>query len=81
MPIPKRNQGEQEQDYIGRCIKNLLDEYDQDQAAAICYQQLDIQLGMDSSWRKSFLNKPESTCLTQYRQPDIDQVKSDVKLK
>jgi hypothetical protein len=81
MPIPKRNQGEQEQEYIGRCIKNLLDEYDQDQAAAICYQQLDIQLGMDSSWRKSFLNKPESTCLTQYRQPDIDQVKSDVKLK
>ncbi len=55
MPIPKRNQGEQEQDYIGRCIKNLLDEYDQDQAAAICYQQLDIKLSADSEWRKSFM--------------------------
>ena len=52
MPIPKRNQGEQEPDYIGRCIKNLLDEYDQDQAAAICYQQLDIKLAADSEWRK-----------------------------
>jgi hypothetical protein len=62
MPIPKRNQGEQEQDYLGRCIKNLLDEYDQDQAAAICYQQLDIKLGMDSEWRKSFLN-PNSNLL------------------
>jgi hypothetical protein len=56
MPIPKRNQGEQEQEYIGRCIKNLLDEYEQDQAAAICYQQLDIQLSADSEWRKEFMN-------------------------
>ena len=55
MPIPKRNQGEQEQDYIGRCIKNLLDEYEQDQAAAICYQQLDIKLAADSEWRKQFI--------------------------
>lgn len=55
MPIPKRNQGEQEQDYISRCIKNIADEYEQDQAAAICYQQLDIQLSADPNWRKSFM--------------------------
>jgi hypothetical protein len=61
MPIPKRNQGEQEQDYIGRCIKNLLDEYDQDQAAAICYQQLDIKLSADSEWRKSFMASKNPT--------------------
>ena len=55
MPIPKRNQGEQEQEYISRCIKNISDEYEQDQAAAICYQQLDIQLSADPNWRKSFM--------------------------
>jgi hypothetical protein len=72
MPIPKRNQGEQEQDYISRCISNISDEYEQTQAAAICYQQLDIQLSMDSSWRKSFLNPNkalinELKCKTNHR--------------
>ena len=40
MPIPKRNPTESRDEYIGRCISNLSDEYPQDQAAAICYQQL-----------------------------------------
>lgn len=40
MPIPTRTPGESKDDYIGRCIKNLSDEYPQDQAAAICYNQL-----------------------------------------
>ncbi len=40
MPIPKRNLGENRDEYVGRCIKNLSDEYPQDQAAAICYAQL-----------------------------------------
>ncbi len=67
MPIPKRNQGEQEQDYVSRCIKNISDEYEQDQAAAICYQQLSINLTADKQWRKDFLSfKPESTCLKHY---------------
>ena len=61
MPIPKRNKGEQEQDFIGRCIKNLLDEYEQTQAAAICYQQLDIQLSADPEWRKSFMASKNPT--------------------
>jgi hypothetical protein len=66
MPIPKRNQGEAEDTFIGRCIGELSGEYEQDQAAAICYQQLSINLTMDKNWRKSFVNQPESTCVTHY---------------
>ena len=40
MPIPNRKPGEQKDAYIGRCIANLSDEYPQDQASAICYNQL-----------------------------------------
>ena len=57
MPIPNRKSGEQEQDFIGRCASQLVGEegYERDQAVAICYQQLDIQLSADKDWRKSFL--------------------------
>ena len=42
--------GESEDDYIGRCIPKLIDEgYDQDQAAAICYD----------SWRNRFEENDE----------------------
>lgn len=40
MPIPKRRSGERRDDFIGRCIANLKGEYPEDQAAAICYEQL-----------------------------------------
>jgi hypothetical protein len=57
MPIPKRRSSEAEQDFIGRCAEKLIGEegYERDQAVAICYQQLDIQLTADKDWRKSFL--------------------------
>jgi len=55
MPIPQRKQGQSEDTFIGECISQLVGEYDQEQAAAICYQQLDIQLSADKDWRKSFL--------------------------
>jgi hypothetical protein len=67
MPIPARKKGEQEQDFISRCIGDLSSEYDTPQASAICYQQLAVQLTVDKEWRKSFLNSPEATCLTQYK--------------
>ena len=40
MPIPSRNQGEGKDTYIARCVAELSGEYPQDQAAAICYNQL-----------------------------------------
>lgn len=55
MPIPKREKGQPEQEFISSCIKKLIDEYEQDQATAICYQQLDIHLSADSEWRKWFI--------------------------
>jgi hypothetical protein len=64
MPIPKRKQAEAEDTFISRCAEQLVGEegYDRDQAVAICYQQLDVQLALDPAWRKSFLN-PTSTFL------------------
>lgn len=52
MPIPKRNKGERENDFIPRCISAIADEYEQDQAVAICYQQLNISLIGDKEYRK-----------------------------
>ena len=40
MPIPKLNEGEDEKSFISRCVSAISDEYDQEQAVAICYSQL-----------------------------------------
>jgi hypothetical protein len=40
-PIPSPESGEDEQKYISRCISDIIDEYGQEQAAAICYGQLE----------------------------------------
>ena len=37
MPIPTPNKNETEQEYVSRCISDISSEYEQDQAAAICY--------------------------------------------
>lgn len=37
MPIPQPNQGENESDFVSRCISKIIGEYDQEQASAICY--------------------------------------------
>jgi hypothetical protein len=57
MPIPNRKSGEQEQDFIGRCASKLIGEegYEREQAVAICYQQLSVDLTADKDCRKSFL--------------------------
>ena len=40
MPIPKRNAGEDRDEFISRCISQISDEYPTKQATAICYAQL-----------------------------------------
>jgi len=54
MPIPQLESGEQEQEFIARCIKELIekDNKPQDQAAAICYQQLTVDLIKTKGYRK-----------------------------
>ena len=37
MPIPNKESGEREDDYIGRCMEAIGDEYPQEQSLAICY--------------------------------------------
>jgi len=40
MPIPSKRATESRDEFVGRCISELSAEYPQDQAAAICYNQL-----------------------------------------
>jgi len=42
-PIPSPSGDEDEQAYISRCISNIIDEYGQEQAAAICYNRWENQ--------------------------------------
>ena len=57
MPIPKRESGERENDYIPRCMSEIASEYEQDQALAICYQQMSISLIRDKEYRKMLTQK------------------------
>lgn len=40
MPIPQKTPLETRDEYVARCIADIRNEYPVDQAAAICYQQL-----------------------------------------
>lgn len=40
MPIPSKKPTESRDEFIGRCISELSNEYPRKQAAAICYTQL-----------------------------------------
>ena len=57
MPIPQRNKGERENEFIPRCVSEISGEYEQDQALAICYQQMSISLIRDKEYRKMLTQK------------------------
>ena len=38
-PIPSPESDEEEEKYISRCVSSIIDEYGQEQAAAICYSK------------------------------------------
>jgi hypothetical protein len=62
MPVDKPKPGESEGDYLAYCIPAEIKEgYERDQAVAICYQKLDIQLSADKNWRKTFMNSKNPT--------------------
>ena len=50
MPIPTPSAGQTEEQYIGECIPAIIDEYGQEQAAAICY----------ATYEKENMSKPTS---------------------
>lgn len=47
MPIPTPTSGENEKDFVSRCISKIIDEYDQSQAAAICYSKYRKKMSED----------------------------------
>jgi hypothetical protein len=51
MPIPQPKSGETEEDFIGRCMSAIYDEYGQEQGSAICY----------STWREGKMKKTTSS--------------------
>jgi hypothetical protein len=56
MPVDKPKPGESEEDYLAYCIPAEIKEgYERDQAIAICYQKLSINLATDKKWRKTFM--------------------------
>ena len=62
MPVDKPKPGESKEDYLAYCIPAEIKEgYERDQAVAICYQKLDIQLSIDKNWRKTFMNSKNPT--------------------
>lgn len=46
MPIPKTKDGQSEQEYVSECISAIIDEYGQEQAAAICYNTYRTEKGL-----------------------------------
>jgi len=58
MPIPKRKEGEVERDFISRCVRSIIDEYDRDQALGICYSQLREKM---SEIEDKFVLRPRKT--------------------
>jgi len=58
MPIPKRKEGEVERDFISRCVRSIIDEYDRDQALGICYSQLRKKM---SKIEDKFVLRPRKT--------------------
>jgi hypothetical protein len=48
MPIPTKESGEREEDYIGRCMSAIGEEYPQEQALAICYGKFRENMNTES---------------------------------
>ena len=67
MPIPNQRQGEQNDAFVSRCIGELVGEYEQDQAAAICYQQRDVQLMNNKEWRREFVSSADNKVKQLYK--------------
>ncbi len=48
MPIPKPTSAENESQFVSRCISEIIDEYGQEQSAAICYNTYRSETKMTS---------------------------------
>jgi len=48
MPIPNKESAETEENYIGRCMSAISEEYPQEQALAICYGKFRENMNTES---------------------------------
>lgn len=51
MPIPTPTAGQSEQEYVSECIREIIDEYGQEQSAAICYNTYRKESNMSAQRR------------------------------
>lgn len=49
MPIPSRRKDEDKDKFVSRCISEIIDEYGQEQAAAICYSKSEEKMSVSVS--------------------------------
>jgi hypothetical protein len=49
MPVPSREKNEDKDLFVSRCISSIIDEYGQEQAAAICYKAADEKMSVSVS--------------------------------
>ena len=58
--------GESQEDFLGRCIPQLLSEgYDQDQATAICYETMDVDVQVEDGLSQEFSHYEDLPIATQ----------------
>lgn len=71
MPIPNQQQGEHDEAFVSRCIGELVGsgEYEQDQAAAICYRQTEMVKMNSKEWRKDFITSADTKLKQLYKKP------------
>ena len=68
MPIPEREKGEPKDKFLSDCIGELVSAgHENDQAAAICYQQMDIQLMNSKEYRKDLTMSVEKKLKQLYK--------------
>ena len=65
MPIPNPRSGESQDDFISRCISAIADEYDQDQASAICFDSWDDNKADNAANEMRFTCNVTSTVRTE----------------
>lgn len=63
MPIPSREKNEDKDKFVSRCISEIIDEYGQEQAAAICYGKADEKMSemVSNETEEVFVLKPKKT--------------------
>jgi hypothetical protein len=63
MPIPSREKGEDKDKFVSRCISEIIDEYGQEQASAICYTKSEekMSVSVSNETEEVFVLKPKKT--------------------